>query len=84
MKTFSVAIFVPGINQSHDFKIPAQMQISNVIHLCVEILREQYNLPENENENALRLLSINQKRVLSSDLTALQNELSENEKLILL
>lgn len=79
--TFSV--YVPGINETCDFSVPADMSVRESVKLIKKLLMEEYwgNVPASQSRGCLMKMS--DATVLNDALSFAQLGISSGERLIL-
>ena len=82
MRKLSVNIDIPAIGQCHDFLIPANMAVKDVITLIVNILVSEYGVSNSLSD--IMLFGKDDAKALRTECSLLQLGISDGAKLILL
>ena len=82
MKKLSVNIDIPAIGQCHDFLIPANMAVKDVIALIVKILVSEYGVSGSLSD--VTLFGKDDARALRTECGLSQLGISDGAKLILI
>ena len=82
MKKLSVNIDIPAIGQCHDFLIPANMAVKDVITLITNILISEYGITGNLSD--VTLFGKDDARALRTECSLAQIGISDGAKLILI
>jgi hypothetical protein len=77
----SVSIRVPAVGQTHDFLIPANMAVRDVVALTVNILVSEYGISDSVSD--VSLFDGSDGKVLKSDCSFFQLGISDGAELIL-
>jgi len=82
MRKLSVNIDVPAIGQCHDFLIPANMAVKDVISLITNILVSEYGIAGNVSD--VTLFGKDDARALRTECSLVQLGVSDGAKLLLI
>ena len=79
MKKQECVVLVPGLNEKKRFLVPDNMQIHEIIHLILELLREEY--PELDSEE--EMLNLFKRRTGEKTDCLAEINIAESDELIL-
>lgn len=82
MKKQECVVLVPGLNEKKRFLVPDNMQIHEIIHLILELLREEYPELDSE-EEMLNLFKRRTGEILKKTDCLEEINIAESDELIL-